>query len=322
MLTLRLPKPVPRVGTIEGRKSMSRTFRNSVSLGAAALAAAGLVGAGGAAAVSAPHAHPALAATPKLSVTMSKKQFSLTGPRTFQAGRVAVSLKAEKGDHTIQIVSFKKGYTFAHLRSDLLAFGEGQGPTGESKSGLRHLNNAVRHTHLYGGFDADNQTISGTVVLPKAGKYVLYDDSSELPARPKTLTVTGPEVARATPHSDATVIATSAKRFRGSKTLPSHGTITFKNESTNSPHMLILQHVKQGTTRKEVISFLNSGSNGNPPFGRAGSANTDILGEGQSQTLTYHHLPKGEYVELCFFPDLQTGMPHAAMGMVNVVTVK
>jgi hypothetical protein len=300
---------------------MSRTLRTSISLGAAALAAAGLVGAGGAAAVSAPHAHPALAKTPKLSITITKKHFTIVGSRTLQAGRVAVSLKAVGGDRTIQFVSFKKGYTFAHLRADLLAFGEGQGATGESKAGLRHLNNAVNHTHLYGGFDVDNGTISGTVVLPKAGKYVVYNDSNQLPDQPKTLTVTGPEAKRATPHSEATVIATSAKRFRGAKILPAHGTITFKNASTNSPHMLILQHVKQGTTRKQVISFLQSGSNANPPFGLNGGANTDIVGEGLSQTLNLD-LPKGEYVEFCFFPDLQTGMPHALMGMVDIVNVK
>ena len=298
---------------------MSRTIRTSVGLGVATVSAIALVGAGSVAAVSAPHAH--LASTPSLHITLTKSRFTISGPRKFQAGRVALSLKAVGGDRTIQIVSFKKGYTFTDLRSDLLAFGMGQGPTGESKSGLKHLNNAVRHTNLYGGLDVDSGTIKGTVVLPKAGKYVLYNDTGELPAQPRTLTVTGPEVKRAAPHSTATVTATSAKRFGGAKTLPAHGTITFKNTSTNSPHMLVLQHVKKGTTRKQVIEFLESGSNANPPFGLPGGANTDILGEGQSQTLSYN-LAKGEYIEMCFFPDLKTGMPHALMGMVGVVTLK
>jgi hypothetical protein len=33
-------------------------------------------------------------------------------------------------------------------------------------------------------------------------------------------------------------------------------------------------------------------------------------------------LPKGEYVEVCFFPDPKTGMPHAYMGMIGTVTLK
>jgi hypothetical protein len=30
-------------------------------------------------------------------------------------------------------------------------------------------------------------------------------------------------------------------------------------------------------------------------------------------------LPAGDYAEVCFFPDLETGMPHAFMGMVRIV---
>ena len=159
------------------------------------------------------------------------------------------------------------------------------------------------------------------MTLPKAGTYYLYNDSGDLPAQAKKLTVTGPEAKRAKPQSSATVKATSAKRFAGATTLPAHGTITFKNVSTNSPHFLDLQHVKQGTTRKQVIDFLNSGVQKEPSWGRQGQAGTDVVGEGQSQTLSYK-LPKGEYVEWCFFPDLQTGMPHALMGMVRVVHLK
>jgi hypothetical protein len=299
---------------------MSRTFRQSVGVSAAAIAAVGLIGAASGTALSAPQAHHALAHTPKLSITMSKKHFTLTGPTSFRAGRVAVSLKAVGGDRTIEFVSFTKGYSFAHLRADLEAFGKGQGAMGETKAGLRHLNNAVRHTHLYGGFDATSSTVKGTVVLPKAGTYIVYDDTTELPARPKTLTVTGPEVKRAAPHSTATVIATNAKRFKGPKTLPAHGTITFKNAATNSPHMLVLQQVQKGTTRKQVIDYLETGSQDPPPFGLPAGVSTDVLGEGNSQTLTYH-LPKGQYVEMCFFPDLQTGMAHALMGMVDMVNL-
>jgi hypothetical protein len=55
-------------------------------------------------------------------------------------------------------------------------------------------------------------------------------------------------------------------------------------------------------------------------LGLAGGVQTDLLGEEVSQTLTYH-LPEGEYVEMCFFPDLQTGMSRALMGMVGIATL-
>jgi hypothetical protein len=114
----------------------------------------------------------------------------------------------------------------------------------------------------------------------------------------------------------------NTKRFAGSRNLPAKGTITFKNASINSPHFLALQHVKKGTTRREIIKAFNSGpgSGGPNPF-LDGSVGTDVVGPGQSQTLTYS-LPAGTYVEACFFPDLQTGMPHAMMGMVRIVHLK
>jgi hypothetical protein len=298
---------------------MSRILRSSLGLAVVATAAVGLVGSGAGAAVSAPRPHVSLASTPKLNVTISKKNFKVSGPTTFSAGRVALSLTAVGGERLMDIVSFKNGYTFKHFRSDLAAFGASEGPMGASKSGLKHLNNAVKHLNIYGGLDnLPGSKLTGTVTLPKAGSYTIFNDGGNLPTDPKVLTVTGPAVKRAKPHSTATAKATSAKRFGGAATLPAKGTITFKNVSTNSPHYLNLQHVKEGTTRKQVIAYLNSGSQAQPSFGLQGQANTDVLGEGQTETLTYN-VPKGEYVEMCFFPDLKTGIPHALMGMVRVV---
>jgi hypothetical protein len=300
---------------------MSRTIRSAVGLGIAATTAVALVGAGIGAAAGSTHAGSSVQPTPKLKVTITKHSLTLDGPKKFAPGRVDLVLKAVGGDRTVQIVKFKKGFTFKDLRADLLKFGEGQGPSGESKAGLKGLNEAVDHTTLYGGLDADSATESGTVVLSKPGTYVLYNDSGNLPTQAKMLTVTGPVAKRAPVHSTATVKATSAKRFSGSSVIPAHGTLTFKNVSTNSPHMLVMFHVKPGTTRKDVIDYLTSGSQAPPPWGLPGGSNTDIISPGQSMTLNTH-MPAGQYAELCFFPDLQTGMPHALMGMVRIVTAK
>jgi hypothetical protein len=300
---------------------MTRTLRTSIGLAAAAVAAVGLVGSGAGAAVSAPHAHASIASTPQFKIVASKKHFKVSGPKTFQAGRVAVSLRSKGIEGEVEFVSFKQGYSFPKLKRDLVAFFSSEGPNGPSKAGLRALNRAVKKTTLYGGLDvAPGTTLSGTVVLPKAGTYYLYNDSG-VPADPRKLKVTGPAAHRASPHPTATVKAVTGKRFRGATKLPAKGTITFKNAATDSPHFLNLQHVKNGTTRKQVLKFLRSGAQGNPSFGLRGGANTDVVGEGRAMTLSYS-LPKGEYVEMCFFPDLQTGMPHALMGMVRVVHLK
>jgi hypothetical protein len=109
------------------------------------------------------------------------------------------------------------------------------------------------------------------------------------------------------------------RRFGGATVLPASGTINVINHSTESPHFLVLQHVKKGTTRKQVIRSFASQQR--PSFIRAGSTSTDALGEGKSQTLKYS-VPKGTYAEFCFFPDPKTGKPHVLMGMVRIVHLK
>jgi hypothetical protein len=97
--------------------------------------------------------------------------------------------------------------------------------------------------------------------------------------------------------------------------LPHNGTITFENNSTESPHFLVLQQVKDGTTRKQAIAALQS--NGPGPFLRHEQA-SDVVTYGHAMNM-HVHMPAGTYAEMCFFPDPQTGMPHALMGMVRIV---
>ncbi|HWB67461.1 MAG TPA: hypothetical protein VG708_11615 [Mycobacteriales bacterium] len=287
------------------------------ALGVATSAAIVLVGSGATAAISAPNAPAAHASTPHLAVTASKGSFKVTGPTSFAAGRVAFSLHAVGKERETAFMSFKKGYGLKDLRADLETLGESDHV---SKSGLRHLNRAINHTHLWGGLDAiAGQTLRGTVVLPKAGTYYIVDDSNAVPSHAQKLKVTGPAVHRAKPHSDATVTALTAVRFGGAKVLPAHGTITFRNKSTESPHFLDLIQVQPGTTKKDVLNAFTSNA-GPAPFLGA-QAGTDVLGKGLSQTLSYK-LPKGTYAEVCFFPDPKTGMPHAFMGMIRIVTLK
>jgi hypothetical protein len=309
----------------DGEKTMSRTFHYTVGSAAVAVIVAttvGLGGAGAGAAVRAPRIATTAAGATELTFTYAKHRLALTGPRTFAAGRIALSLESYGSEGEVAVVSFKAGYSFTKLQADLRAFGSSEGSTGPSKAGLRHLDDSIAHTTLYGGLDAGaGQTLTGTVVLPKAGTYYSYNDSGNVPAQPERLTVTAATGPTAASPATATVTAVNGDRFGGASTLPASGTIAFRNASTTSPHFLNLQQVKEGTTRAEVLKYLLSGSNAAPKFARPGAAGTDAVSPGHTQTLTYS-LPKGEYVELCFFPDPKTGVPHALMGMIRVVQLK
>lgn len=295
-------------------------FRTT-ALPLAVLASGAMVAASAPAAVGASHARSTTISTPQLVVTMSgKTHMKVVGPRTFSAGRVSLKLVALKGEQEFDIARLHKGYTLRELRKDFATYGQAQNdPTPASLKALRRV---VNHTSFYGGFDSGtgHATVSGSVVLSKAGTYLLMnDDQGPGQGTPVKLHVGAKKGSRIVPDTTATVTATNAKRFGGSKTLPASGSITFKNKASNSPHFLFLQHVKKGTTRKQVIKgFFGSGR---PTFVREGTVGVDALSPHKSLTLSYS-LPAGDYAEMCFFPDLQTGMPHAAMGMVRIVHLK
>jgi hypothetical protein len=293
-------------------------------LGAVATAATLVLGVGGisaGSAVSAPNALVKAKATPVLKVTIRKS--SLTVSRhSFVAGRIDLRIKSVGAEREFAIAKFKKGYSFAKLRADEIQFNKDAGPNGESKAGIRLLDHALARTTFYGGLDATvGQKESGSVVLPKAGTYYVWNDT-DVPKDAVKLTVTGPAVHRPAPKSTATVTGKSDDRFGGAKKLPAKGTITFKDTtsgSKKSPHLWDLLHVKAGTTRKQVLTALES-SSGPPSFILKGSAGIDAINPGVSETVRYN-LPKGTYAELCFFPDPKTGVPHAFMGMIRIVTL-
>lgn len=296
---------------------MSRTTRTTAQVAVAGIAIAGLVGAGAAA-----FASPRVAAasgTPTLKATIADHQLTLKGDTTFAAGRVNLSLTADK-DSEIAVMEMADGYTFKELRKDIRIFGENVfGPGGNKDKGLRHLNHAINHITAYGGLEAAGDTTTGAVLLPHAGTYYLFNDTGDLPRQKQKLTVTAPEGAQTLPKTDAKVVATTKKTFRTDDVLPNKGSLTFKNVSTESPHLLAMIHVKEGTTRKQVVDSFNSDAP--PTFVLPGAAGTDMLTTGQAQTLDYR-LPKGEYALVCFMPDPKTGMPHAMMGMVKIVHLK
>jgi hypothetical protein len=83
--------------------------------------------------------------------------------------------------------------------------------------------------------------------------------------------------------------------------------------------------VKKGITDEDVQDYFDSASQQEPDFAVDGRADCDpqraLAGPDSAAQLTYR-LPAGTYVLLCFVPDAETGEPHAAMGMHEVVTLK
>jgi hypothetical protein len=259
---------------------------------------------------------------PYLDAKITDKNLTVHGLAPSTTGRVDLSLSAVGGVRELAVVRFADGYGFRDFRADITTFGQSFGQNGPSKKGLRALNHAIDNTTGYGGlFAPQGHTRRGTLLLPDDGTYVLYDDSHQLPRHAVQVTLSGSAGPQQLQATGGLVKAKTNRRFGGDDVLPAKGNITFKNVSTESPHFLALNHVKEGTTRKDVLDFFQSGAHGAPPWARKGEAGTDALSNHQTQTL-HVNLPAGQYVELCFFPDPKTGMPHAFMGMIRMVHLK
>lgn len=285
---------------------------------AVAASAVGLV-AGGAGAFAAPNAP---SATPTLKATIANHKLTVVGSSSFAAGQLDVSLTAVDTESEVGVFRLHPGYTFQALRNDVQAFGASYNKQGQpSKAGLKHLRHAISNTTSYGGLDVEKgKTDDATLLIPKAaGTYVIFNDSDNLPKQPTTLTVTAASGPQSLPKADASVVAKTDKRFGGASTLPAQGIVRFKNISTESPHFMYLQHAKKGTTRKEVIASVEQ--QGKPKWALSGAQGTDFLSTNGAMNVQLN-LPAGTYALMCFFPDPNTGQPHAAMGMVEMVTLK
>jgi len=256
-----------------------------------------------------------------LRVAVTKHGLYLNGPTTFPAGRVKLVVDAAGKSRSVEVIRLHAGYSFHDFRSDIRTVGENLfAPGGNRKKGLKTLNYVISHITGKGGLGApQNQVRHGWLLLKDPGSYVLFDDSGNLPRRPVQLTVTAPEGPQVLPATTARVVALTTRRFKGSTVLPAHGDVLFKNKSTESPHFLVLQHVKEGTTRKQIIDSFTQ--NAGPDFVLPGEQDTDFLSTNEKMVI-HLRLPPGEYAEMCFFPDPKTGMPHAFMGMVRIVHVR
>ncbi len=94
----------------------------------------------------------------------------------------------------------------------------------------------------------------------------------------------------------------------------------------DQPHELALLQAPDGTTVEEVFAVLAAPPDATPAPGElsfmdlAPVGGVGYLSPGQTAWGVFDLAP-GTYVALCFVPDLETGMPHAAMGMITVFTV-
>jgi plastocyanin len=85
------------------------------------------------------------------------------------------------------------------------------------------------------------------------------------------------------------------------------------------PHEMAIARVPDDVTPEQIAAALQSPEA--PPFPMENLSGMQALSAGLSGWVTVDFTP-GTYVLLCFVPDAATGLPHVALGMYAVVTVR
>jgi hypothetical protein len=231
-----------------------------------------------------------------------------TNPSTPDGGGSQITLFRTKNGATLQTV-------FADIAEEF-------GP--DAAKGTRDL---THDATFYGLADVTPKTPVTVTEKLSPGTYYLIDGANLQSGTPAvtTLKVDGDRsgvVQDSRVHSNLTVKAVEPDRFVAPRSWRHEGTFTWTNR-TDTIHFVDLAPVAAGTTDAQIQAYFDSGSQQPPTFfdPTRESAGADVISPGQSLQLTYD-LPKGTYVLVCFVADDVTGMPHALMGMHQVVVLR
>lgn len=286
-------------------------------------ATAGLAATGGAAEASGTH-HAGAGAAKSLTITIKATAGGVKLSDTkFRPGNTIFKVKNMDGKASrglIQLMRLKPGY------SQLQAFGDlntmfSDDPSTPPADILAAIHRVDRHIVFYGGMEAagkPSKVAKWAVKIDKPGRYLVvnFDQQQVTPFKAK-----GDKQKRSLPTADGFINAVPGpggvgNAFKPGRHNAASGWMSTSN-SAQEPHFVVLQHVKKGTTNRDVSDyFADPAAPPVPPFAAKDGAGTDtgVISPGHTFLWTYD-LPKGRYVTMCFWPSKTEGMPHAVMGM-------
>ena len=250
------------------------------------------------------------AAAPTIKAKVTDKAIKLS-TSSVHAGLVTFKVvdKKAKGSAVLQVFHLHAGYTLQQLSQDFgSAFSGDTAAIGRLDDNVDWLSGAEAKSTKPGWFQER---------LTK-GSYVFIDQNQQAPIF-TVLTVKGKvhKRARVATHGKFNIFTYG---FEPRGAIRNHGWVKVDNRS-DQPHFIELQRVKKGTSRGQVLRFLNSGGHGQPSFAMRANSSFGVISPNRHAAWNLD-LPKGRYALMCFWPDRATGMPHAVMGMVDMVNLK
>jgi hypothetical protein len=285
----------------------TRTAAVTIAVGAVVSSAAAL---GGSAAAAPQHLREAVSPhsshVTTVGATATVKKITLTR-HTIPAGPIVFDINAaDQHSHTLQVARLRNGYSLQQANKDLKKAFRGD------IQAIRTIDSKIV---FRGGATAKPGKPGSFGVDLSAGKWFLLDQSGQglVP-----FTVKGQQGGATLPKAGSTITAFSYG-FGWSGDTRRSGLIHFVNRA-DQPHFLAMLHVASSVTDKTVRKYFKSGARGRPSWQLGGSTTSGVLSPGASEEMSTL-LPAGKYLIACFWPDMNTGMPHAFMGMWKLITV-
>lgn len=276
----------------------------------AAVALAATAAAVGSMAVGVTAAHAAAPAPYHVVTVHVNNQRILVGKNNvIGAGRTLFHVVTHKGDHQINVVRLRKGYTPPQFAQDIgKAFGQGD---------VKAINRVDREAIFRGGAESRPGWSNSFSANLGPNLYYFFDSNTNKAVPVKVVGKMSPR--KAVPTSSLLDIYTYGFA-PGSRPILHNGTTLLANRA-DQPHFVELQQVKQNTTAREVKAFFKHGAQGQPSWALRATEGSGVISPGKTSALTLN-LPAGKYLVACFWPDFKTGMPHAFMGMWKLITLK
>ncbi len=271
----------------------------------------GLAAAGGAAqATGHTHTSARAAAAPVVTITANKSGVKLSTDK-IRPGKTMFRVTG-KANGSIQLLRLKTGYTIADLAADIGPLMNGDVPT------VRRVD---KNVVFYGGMPIPAAGAPankwGTDIDKQGTYYAINLKRSDI----ATFQAAGGHQTRSLPSADGKLGMKGSMSFNAPAADPNKGWMKTTNNAIQ-PHFIDLGQVKKSTTDADVQAWLANPA-GPPPFAKPGGADvsTEVISPGHTIVWKYH-APKGRYLSLCFYPDKDTGVPHAFMGMFALLNLK
>ncbi len=246
------------------------------------------------------------------AITIKAMDFSFDQPNSIPAGLVDITFENNGGQpHQIQLARINNG-NFDELSAALKKGPEAALPLVTLTGGANTIDPGAKQEvilNLQQGTYASICFVSGQDNVPHYMKGML-----------SKLIVTESSGNQIPAPKDNGQIVLQDFSFTMPSSIPS-GPVTLK-VTNNGPqgHELDLVKPVQGKGAADVLNYLNAAHpSGPPPFTDAGGMGALQTG---SSAWVKLNLQPGNYVAVCFVPDVKTGKPHFMLGMHTAFTVK